>query len=147
MAIIKYTFADGHTEEIEVTEEFKRAYEFEETRAKARYWKEYRQKQRAGIPTAHDWSLDKMIDDGIDYGEFTDPSERIIQQENKRENAKKILSCLTAKQREVYLLHKKGLTQRQIAKKLNLALSSVNERLQNARKNIFKFFSGNPNNR
>lgn len=28
MATIKYTFADGHSEEVEVTEEFKREYEF-----------------------------------------------------------------------------------------------------------------------
>ena len=28
MATIRYTFADGHTEEVEVTEEFKREYEF-----------------------------------------------------------------------------------------------------------------------
>ena len=27
MAIIRYTFADGHTEAVEVTEEFKREYE------------------------------------------------------------------------------------------------------------------------
>ena len=27
MATIRYTFADGHTEEVEVTEEFKREYE------------------------------------------------------------------------------------------------------------------------
>ena len=28
MATIRYTFADGHSEEVEVTEEFKREYEF-----------------------------------------------------------------------------------------------------------------------
>ena len=39
MATIEYKFSDGHIEEIEVTEEFKAAYEFELAREKARYWK------------------------------------------------------------------------------------------------------------
>lgn len=52
MATIEYKFSDGHIEEIEVTEEFKAAYEFELAREKARYWKIYRQKEREGIPTA-----------------------------------------------------------------------------------------------
>lgn len=75
MATIEYKFSDGHIEEIEVTEEFKEAYEFELAREKARYWKIYRQKERAGIPTGHDWSLDKIMDDGINYAAKNNPLE------------------------------------------------------------------------
>lgn len=145
MAKIIYTFSDGHTEEIEVTEEFKAAYEFELAREGAQYWKQYRQKERAGIPTGHDWSLDKMIEDGINFTSQSNPLEDILNRERKRELVEKILSCLTEKQRAVYVLYKKGFTQRQIAKRLHIALGSVNERLYNAKKNIFKFFSENPN--
>lgn len=145
MATIEYKFSDGHIEEIEVTEEFKEAYEFELAREKARYWKIYRQKERAAIPTGHDWSLDKIMDDGINYAAKNNPLESVLEKEKKRERWQKMLDCLTKKQRAVYVLHKKGYTQRQISKKLHIALGSVNERLQNARKNIFKFFSENPN--
>lgn len=49
MATIRYTFADGHTEEVEVTEEFKREYEFLLVREQAPHWKEMKQKERAGL--------------------------------------------------------------------------------------------------
>lgn len=49
MATIKYTFADGHSEEVEVTEEFKREYEFLLVREQALHWKEMKQKERAGL--------------------------------------------------------------------------------------------------
>ena len=49
MATIKYIFADGHTEEVEVTEEFKREYEFLLVREQAPHWKEMKQKERAGL--------------------------------------------------------------------------------------------------
>lgn len=145
MAKILYTFSGGHEEEIEVTEEFKVAYEFELAREKARYWKQYRQKERAGLPTGHDWSLNKIMNDGIDYAAKDDVLSKIIEKERQDERRTKAPSCLTTKQREVYILHKKGWTQRRIAKHFGLALSTVNDRLQNARKNIYKFFSENPN--
>ena len=47
MAKIKYVFADGHSEEVEVTEEFKREYEFLLVREQALHWKEMKQKERA----------------------------------------------------------------------------------------------------
>ena len=46
MAKIKYVFADGHSEEVEVAEEFKREYEFLLVREQALHWKEIKQKER-----------------------------------------------------------------------------------------------------
>lgn len=49
MATIHYQFADGHFEDIEVTEEFKREYEFLEIQERAHYWKIKKQKQAGGL--------------------------------------------------------------------------------------------------
>lgn len=66
MATIRYTFADGHTEEVEVTEEFKREYEFLLVREQAPHWKEMKQKERAGLRCVKNLSLDKFSEDGYD---------------------------------------------------------------------------------
>ena len=57
MATIRYTFADGHTEEVEVTEEFKREYEFLLVREQAPHWKEMKQTERAGLRCVKNLSL------------------------------------------------------------------------------------------
>lgn len=58
MATINYQFSDGHYEEIEVTEDFKREYELLERQDLRRYWKIKQQKYRAGIGCKYDLSLD-----------------------------------------------------------------------------------------
>lgn len=73
MATIQYQFADGHYEDIEVTEEFKEEYEFLLIREKAQHWKEMKQKERAGLRCVKDLSLDKFGEDGYDL-----PSEKSI---------------------------------------------------------------------
>ena len=52
MATIRYTFADGHSEEVEVTEEFKREYEFSARAGTGSVLKEMKQKERFGYDTA-----------------------------------------------------------------------------------------------
>ncbi len=110
MATIRYTFADGHSEEVEVTEEFKREYEFLLVREQALHWKEMKQKERAGFRCVKNLSLEKFGEDGYALpAEAPDPLERLIAKEEHREQYRKILSCLTEKQRQVYILfHIKG---------------------------------------
>lgn len=145
MATINYQFSDGHYEEVECTEEFKREYEFMLVREKAPYWKEMKQKERAGLKCAPDFSLEKFSEDGYDIPSATpDPLEELIMQETLQEQYERLLSPLTKKQREVYLLKLKGLSQTHIATKLGLAVSSVNERLQTAQKRILENFLQNP---
>lgn len=117
MATIRYTFADGHTEEVEVTEEFKREYEFLLVREQAPHWKEMKQKERAGLRCVKNLSLDKFSEDGYDLPVAgPDPLERLIQKEERREYCRKILSCLSEKQRQAYILfHLKGYKKVQIA--------------------------------
>lgn len=142
MATIRYTFADGHTEEVEVTEEFKREYEFLLVREQAPHWKEMKQKERAGLRCVKNLSLDKFSEDGYDLPVAgPDPLERLIQKEERREYCRKILSCLSEKQRQAYILfHLKGYKKVQIAAVLHIDERSVRRRLEWAQKRILKNF-------
>lgn len=145
MATIRYTFADGHTEEVEVTEEFKREYEFLLVREQAPHWKEMKQKERAGLRCVKNLSLDKFSEDGYDLPVAgPDPLERLIQKEERREYCRKILSCLSEKQRQAYILfHLKGYKKVQIAAVLHIDARSVRRRLEWAQKRILKNFLKN----
>lgn len=145
MATIRYTFADGHTEEVEVTEEFKREYEFLLVREQAPHWKEMKQKERAGLRCVKNLSLDKFSEDGYDLPVAgPDPLERLIQKEERREYCRKILSCLSEKQRQAYILfHLKGYKKVQIAAVLHIDERSVRRRLEWAQKRILKNFLKN----
>lgn len=145
MATIRYTFADGHTEEVEVTEEFKREYEFLLVREQAPHWKEMKQKERAGLRCVKNLSLDKFSEDGYDLPVAgPDPLERLIRKEERREYCRKILSCLSEKQRQAYILfHLKGYKKVQIAAVLHIDERSVRRRLEWAQKRILKNFLKN----
>lgn len=145
MATIRYTFADGHTEEVEVTEEFKREYEFLLVREQAPHWKEMKQKERAGLRCVKNLSLDKFSEDGYDLPVAgPDPLERLIQKEERREYCRKILSCLSEKQRQAYILfHLKGYKKVQIAAVLHIDERSVRRHLEWAQKRILKNFLKN----
>ena len=145
MTTLKYTFADGHTEEVEVTEEFKREYEFLLVREQAPHWKEMKQKERAGLRCVKNLSLDKFSEDGYDLPVAgPDPLERLIQKEERREYCRKILSCLSEKQRQAYILfHLKGYKKVQIAAVLHIDERSVRRRLEWAQKRILKNFLKN----
>ena len=105
MAKIKYVFTDGHSEEVEVTEEFKREYEFLLVREQALHWKEMKQKEWAGLRCVKNLSLEKFGEDSYDLpAEEPDPLETLVAKEERREQYQKILSCLTEKQRQVYIL-------------------------------------------
>lgn len=145
MATIRYTFADGHSEEVEVTEEFKREYEFLLVREQALHWKEMKQKERAGFRCVRNLSLEKFGEDGYDLpADAPDPLERLIAKEERRERYQKILSCLTEKQRQVYILfYIKGYKKVQIAALLHIDERSVRRRLEWAQKRISKNFLKN----
>ena len=86
MSTINYQFADGHYEEIEVTEEFKREYEFLLVQERALHWKEMQQKYRAGMRCTKDFSLEKFTEDGYELSSTTpDPLEALIAKEEQQE--------------------------------------------------------------
>lgn len=143
MATIYYQFSDGHFEEIEVTEDFKREYEFILVQERALHWKEMQQKYRAGMRCTKDFSLDKFTEDGYEPpSAVPDPLEILIEREERREYYEKLLRPLTDKQRQVYILfHLKGYKKVQIAAILHICEKAVRKRLIAAHKKISKNFS------
>lgn len=139
---INYQFSDGHFEEIEVTEEFKKEYEFMLVQEQALYWKIKKQKQRAGFPVKSDLSLDKLCEDGFEPASCApDPLTKLIERESRRERLRSMLKVLTKKQKQVFILYYiKGCSKVKISEALGIAESSVRERLENARKNILRNF-------
>lgn len=111
MAIINYKFADGHTEEIEVTDDVASAFEQLE-----KYEKKVERKE-----TRRHVSYERLIESGF---EFPDESEDTLDtiEKQKRENAewqkellqrqvleykkKEIFSLLTYRQADAYFRHK-----------------------------------------
>jgi prepilin-type processing-associated H-X9-DG protein len=76
MATINYTFADGHTEAIEVTEDFAENYAVFEIEEQRRVWREQRRKRR-------EVSLEQLMSCGWDIADPVnrDPQEMYIGQE------------------------------------------------------------------
>ena len=135
MATITYKFADGHTEEVEVSEKFKTAYEELEKQEKRYYWKMNKQKARAGLQKL-DFSLEKCAEDGHEAkSAMPDPLEEILSREEQSTYYAKLLSLLTKRQKEVYVLrHVIGLNTIEIAQRLNISEKAVRERLDAAYK-------------
>lgn len=132
MAVIQYQFADGHTEEIEVTEEFARGYAEMEHKDALTERKETRRHQ----------SLDKSMEHGFDV---PDPHTDIAIEVECKELSEEIwaaLHRLTEKQRTVFLLYaEEGLNYRQIGEKLGLGTYTVRDYFYNAVKKLQKFLS------
>lgn len=142
MTTIHYQFADGHYEDVKCTEEFKREYEFMLVREKALYWKEMKQKERAGLYCSSDYSLDKFSEDGYELPvRSLDPLEEVIRKEERQEYYQRLLAPLTGKQREVYILHHiNGYKKVKIAALLHISEMAVRKRLFWAHKKILKNF-------
>ena len=106
MPLITYKFADGHTEEIEVTDEVAAAFEQLE-----KYEKKVERKE-----TRRHISYDKLLDSGF---EFPD--------EKKQE----IFSLLTYRQADAYFRHKYlHLKKTEIAKGMNVTEGAVRNLLK-----------------
>lgn len=133
MATITYKFADGHAEEVEVSEEFKTAYEELEKQEKRYYWKTNKQKARAGLQK-QDFSLEKCVEDGHEaQSAMPDPLEALISSEKQSTYYGKLLSPLTKRQKEVYAMrHIIGLSVAEISRRLNVSESAIHDRLESA---------------
>lgn len=132
MAVIQYQFADGHTEEIEVTEEFAREYAEMERKDALTERKETRRHQ----------SLDKSMEHGFDVPDLYSDTAKEIERKELSEEIREALHKLTEKQRTVFLLYaEEGLNYRQIGEKLGLGTYTVRDYFYNAVKKLKKFLS------
>ena len=132
MAVIQYQFADGHTEEIEVTEEFTREYAEMERKDALTKRKETRRHQ----------SLDKSMEHGFDVPDPYADTAAEVERWELSERIQSALHKLTKKQRTVFLLYaEEGLNYRQIGEKLGLGTYTVRDYFYNAVKKLQKFLS------
>ena len=118
MAKINYTFADGHTEEIEVTDEFALQYELLEDERKRQEEREKKRRKRR-------LSYEGLADNGYEFEDKTcpNPLEQLIEQENEQYSLISLSDFLT-----------------EIAKVLNITKVAVQHHLENAVKKILKNF-------
>lgn len=138
MPIIYYKFADGHTEEIEVTEEVAAVFEQLE-----KYEKKIERKE-----TRRHISFDKLIESGF---EFPDESEDILDTLDKQEQEKsewqeeqfrrlnlddkkkEIFSLLTYRQADAYFRHKYlHIKKTEIARYMNVTEGAVRKLIKKA---------------
>lgn len=135
MAKIFYRFANGHTEEIEVSEELKTLLDELDKQEKRYYWKTNKQKARAGLLTT-DFSLELCAEDGHEASsDAPEPLDELIQREEQFTYCEKLIGSLTPRQRKVYVLrHIQGFSVTEIAAMFNISESAVRDRLEAAYK-------------
>ena len=144
-AIITYKFADGHTEEIEVTDEVAAAFEQLE-----KYEKKVERKE-----TRRHISYDKLLDSGF---EFPDESEDILDILDKKKKKKsewkeekfrrhnidgkkqEIFSLLTYRQADAFFRHKYlHIKKTEIAKSMNVTEGAVRKLIKKAEANLQEY--------
>lgn len=126
---INYTFANGETSDVEVSEEIgtvilgSRREESNQDR-KERY---------------HCYSLDAAVYEGDDYAdEHTPETELLLQLENQQ--IAEALSRLSEVQRRRLLMLAQGLSVREIARREGKDIKTIRESIAGARKKFLKFF-------
>ena len=130
MQVIKYKFADGTTNEVEVTEEFYKIYMELVQQEKRNHWRE----------TRRHTSLYYFTDMGIDFEDTRteNPLDLYIRKENIA-SIRKAMLYLTDKRRE--LIHKayfEGMTFRAIAKEQGLSKSAISQQMKTSYKHLRK---------
>ena len=133
MATIRYTFADGHTEEVEVSEEFKREYERIERQSHSNDEKfRWRARKR-------ETSLEKLREEaGLD---IPDDAPAADEQAIGADFIERFTSVLTEPQREVFKkAYIENKSVRQISRELDMCLSTVQKHVALIQKKFLKNF-------
>lgn len=140
MAAINYKFADGHTEEIEVSEEFALQYELIDNQFRRNEKRVEKRNKRKHV------SLEYAMANGWDkIDENTpDPLEALIYKEQSEEMTDIIAlsNFLTDRQRQIMeLYYHNGYSKAEIARVLKLSKPTIQQHLSEAVKKILKKFS------
>lgn len=130
MQTIKYKFADGTTNEVEVTEEIYLIHLELLQQEKRNHWKE----------TRRHTSLYYFTDMGIDFEDkhTESPLDLYIRKENIA-SVRKAMLCLTDKRRElIKLAYFQEMSYRAIAKEKGLSKSAISQRMKTIYKHLRK---------
>lgn len=129
MTTIHYQFADGHFEDIEVTEEFAEQYEELVHKQMLVERKETRRHQ----------SLDKSMEHGFDIADPHMDVSDLAELAEDRQRIHTAMLALTDKQRAVVMLHvEEKLSFREIGEQLDLGRYTVRDYFYNAVKKLQK---------
>ncbi len=140
MATINYKFADGHTEEIEVSEDFALQYELidDQFRRNEKRAEKRNKRKHVSLEYAMANGWDKIDENALD------PLEALICKEQSEEMTDIIAlsDFLTDRQRQIMgLYYQVGYTKTEIARLLNISQAAVNHHLGDSIKKILKKFS------
>ena len=129
MRTIKYTFADGTTSTVEVTEDIYLIHLELLQQEKRNHWKE----------TRRHTSLYYLIENGIDFEDKRiDLFAEIVRKENA-ERVHKVLMTLSDKRRElVHKFYYEEMTMRQIASQEGVSHTAISQRIKTIRKRLQK---------
>lgn len=136
MVKINYKFADGHMEEIEVTEKFAQEYEQME---RAEHRREMRDKKRARRTV----SIEYLSENGIEIADDSpNPLEQFIENEESAQSLISLADFLTARQKQIMELYfVVGYKKAEIARLLKIDERAVRKHITSATKKILKNFS------
>ena len=129
MQTIKYTFLDGTTNEVEVTEEIYLIHLELLQQEKRNHWKE----------TRRHTSLYYLIENGIDFEDKSADTLAIIIRRENTERVHKALLTLSDKRRElVRKFYYEEMTMRQIASQTGVSHTAISQRMKTIRKRLQK---------
>ena len=129
MQTIKYTFADGTTNEVEVTEELYNIHLELLQQEKRNHWRE----------TRRHTSLYYFTDMGIDFEDKSADTLAIIIRRDNTERIHKALLTLSEKRRElVQKFYYEEMTMRQIASQTGVSHTAISQRMKTIRKRLQK---------
>ena len=131
MQTIKYTFADGTTSTVEVSDELHAVHLEIVQQEKRNHWRE----------TRRHTSLYYLMENGIDFEDrrSDSPLESYIRKENIT-SIRKAISMLTPKRQElIYKVFFLGKSFSAIAKETGVSKSAVSSQMQTVYKHLFKF--------
>lgn len=130
MQTIKYTFADGTTSEIEVTDEFYTLYAELVQQEKRNHWKE----------TRRHTSLNYLMENGIDFeSPAADPLSALLRSEDE-ERIHSAMVMLSDTQKDLAeKVFFKGMTLTAIAKEKGVSQPAITQQLATVLKKLKKF--------
>lgn len=129
MQTIKYTFADGTTNEVEVTEDIYLIHLELLQQEKRNHWRE----------TRRHTSLNYLIENGIDFEDKSADTLAIIIRRENIERVHKALLTLSDKRRElVHKFYYEEMTMRAIARERGVSHSSISQQMATVRKHLQK---------
>ena len=127
---IRYTFDNGETSEVEVSEEIGTII-MDSRRVESNGDRRQRY---------HCWSLDSIDFEGSEYGSPDFAEELLNGTEERNDRVRKAFSHLTGTQQRRMLMLAAGLSEQAIAEKEGVNIRAVVESIRYARKKFLKFF-------